>query len=152
MGRKSSCVRKEMRHSGSGILHPAYSHTQEVQALTCMIDIMGFNLVARSANSLQTDSSKPVELLRQCAPTVDLGKALLHSSSFGTAGSSANSKLNGRNDLVDAVLTAHNTHHALILRPDNFDLAIAAQFSSFVNKHAEKLRGRFKSNYISCMW
>jgi len=119
-----------MRHSGSGVLHPAYSHTQEVQARTCMIDVMGFNLVARSANSLQTDSSKPVELLLQCAPTVDLGKALLHSSSFGTAGSSANSTLNGRNGLVNAVLTTHNTHHALILRPDEFDFAIAAQSSS----------------------
>ena len=102
-----------------------------------------FNLVAHPASSLKAYSTKPVELLRQSTPTVDLGKCILHSSSFGTAESSVNSTLNGRNGLVDAVLTAHNTHHALILRPDDFWLAIAVQFSFFVKKHAEKLRGRF---------
>ncbi|KAH7104865.1 hypothetical protein BKA62DRAFT_827027 [Auriculariales sp. MPI-PUGE-AT-0066] len=48
-----------------------------------------------------------------------------------------------KNGIANAFLTAYNTHHALVLRPDDIWLAIAVQFSFYVNKHAEELRGRF---------
>jgi len=38
--------------------------------------------------------------------------------------------------------SAYNTHHELILRPDDFWLAIVTQFSFYVNANAEALRDK----------
>lgn len=45
--------------------------------------------------------------------------------------------------LVSAMVDAYNTHHKLILRPDDIWQTILTQFSFYVNKHAEKLRAEF---------
>ncbi len=47
------------------------------------------------------------------------------------------------NGFVKTVVAAYNTHHNLIIRPDDLWLAIMTQFSFYLNKHAEKYRGQF---------
>ncbi|KAI5300225.1 hypothetical protein KEM56_002625 [Ascosphaera pollenicola] len=47
------------------------------------------------------------------------------------------------NGLVDTVLEAYNTHHHLILRPDDIWTAILSGFSFYVNMHSEELRSSF---------
>ncbi|KAI9719224.1 MAG: hypothetical protein M1812_003554 [Candelaria pacifica] len=47
------------------------------------------------------------------------------------------------NGFVDAAMRAYNTHHALVLRPDDVWMAILSQFNLFVNAHAEELRHVF---------
>lgn len=44
------------------------------------------------------------------------------------------------NGLVSALLRAYNEHHDLVLRPENFWIAILTQFSNYVNANAEALR------------
>ncbi|KAK8070445.1 hypothetical protein PG997_010648 [Apiospora hydei] len=48
-----------------------------------------------------------------------------------------------KNGFVNAVARAYSSHHHLIIRPDDVWLAIISQFSLYVNKHAEELRGKF---------
>ncbi|KAK7917658.1 hypothetical protein PG985_011266 [Apiospora marii] len=48
-----------------------------------------------------------------------------------------------KNGFVDAVTTAYSRHHHLTLRPEDVWLAIISQFSLYVNRNAEKLRGKF---------
>lgn len=48
-----------------------------------------------------------------------------------------------KNGFVDAVTAAYSRHHHLTLRPEDVWLAIISQFSLYVNKHAEELRGKF---------
>ncbi|KAF9478774.1 hypothetical protein BDN70DRAFT_835495 [Pholiota conissans] len=45
--------------------------------------------------------------------------------------------------LVGTVLLAYHEHHHLVLRPDDIWIAIIAQFSFYVNAHAEDLRSHF---------
>ncbi|KAJ7609183.1 hypothetical protein DFH06DRAFT_188698 [Mycena polygramma] len=47
------------------------------------------------------------------------------------------------NGFFHSVLTAYNTHHALVIRPDDVWLAILCQFNFFVNANAELLRASF---------
>jgi len=47
------------------------------------------------------------------------------------------------NGFVDTVFSCYNSHHNLILRPDDVWTAIMVQFSFYVNKEAEKFRGKF---------
>jgi len=47
------------------------------------------------------------------------------------------------NGLVGGVLRAYNYHHNLILRPDDFWVAILTQLSFYVNARAEQLRDKF---------
>ncbi|KAG8876103.1 hypothetical protein FRB97_004457 [Tulasnella sp. 331] len=48
-----------------------------------------------------------------------------------------------RNSFVHTVTQAYNTHHDLVLRPDDVWLAILIQFNFYVNAHAEELRHLF---------
>jgi len=48
-----------------------------------------------------------------------------------------------RYGLVSAIMDAYNTHHCLVLRPDDIWQAILTQFSFYVNAHAEDLRDAF---------
>jgi len=45
--------------------------------------------------------------------------------------------------LVSAIVKAYNTHHNLVLRPDDIWQAILTQFSFYVNANAEDLRDKF---------
>lgn len=47
------------------------------------------------------------------------------------------------NGLVSAIVEAYNTHHNLVLRPDDIWQAILTQFSFYVNANAEALRDKF---------
>lgn len=47
------------------------------------------------------------------------------------------------NGLVDAAITAWNTHHHLILRPDDIWIAILSQLGFYIDAHAEELRDFF---------
>ena len=107
-----------------------------------------FTLVPHAANEVQgVAPGTPEQLLQHAAPKVfknDYGS--LFSSSFGQGDQTqivVGNHVGTQNGLVDTVLAAHNQHHALVLRPDDIWLAIVTQFSFFVNKHAEQLRGRF---------
>jgi len=51
--------------------------------------------------------------------------------------------LSAENGFVDAVTTAYNGHHHLVIRPDDVWQAIITQFSFYVNANAEKLRNKF---------
>jgi len=108
-----------------------------------------FTLVPHAASKVQGVASRgtPEQLLQRTAPeTYKNSYSSLFSSSFGQ-GDQKKIVVGGHvgtlNGLVDTVLAAHNQHHALIVRPDDVWLAIVTQFSFFVNKHAEQLRGRF---------
>lgn len=48
-----------------------------------------------------------------------------------------------RYGLVSAIMDAYNTHHCLVLRPDDIWQAILTQFSFYVNANAEDLRDAF---------
>ncbi|KAF9558289.1 hypothetical protein CPC08DRAFT_562706 [Agrocybe pediades] len=47
------------------------------------------------------------------------------------------------NGFVNTVIDAYNTHHHLVLRPDDVWIAILGQFNFYVNAHAEDLRSHF---------
>lgn len=47
------------------------------------------------------------------------------------------------NGFINSAISAYNSHHHLILRPEDIWLAILTQFSSYVNAHSEDLRGSF---------
>jgi len=44
---------------------------------------------------------------------------------------------------VSTVFGCYNTHHNLVIRPDDVWIAIITQFSFYINKHAEKYRNKF---------
>jgi hypothetical protein len=61
-----------------------------------------------------------------------------------------------RQGLVSTIVRAYNTHHNLILRPDDIWQAILTQFSFYVNANGEALRDKFvdfdgKKKLIICM-
>lgn len=47
------------------------------------------------------------------------------------------------NGLVHSVMNAYNRHHHLKIRPEDVWLAVLTQLSSYINAHAEELRGSF---------
>jgi len=47
------------------------------------------------------------------------------------------------NGLVSAIVEAYNTHHNLVLRPDDIWQAILSQFSFYVNANSEGLKDKF---------
>jgi len=107
-----------------------------------------FTLVQHAANEVQgVASSTPEQLLQRAAPkTFKDDYSSLFSSSIGQGDQKdvvVSDHVGSQNGLVNTVLAAHNQHHALVLRPDDIWLTIVTQFSFFVNKHAEQLRGRF---------
>ncbi|KAH7106120.1 hypothetical protein BKA62DRAFT_668822 [Auriculariales sp. MPI-PUGE-AT-0066] len=106
-----------------------------------------FTLVPHAANSITLAESTAQRELQSASPTEyrDSYKKLW-SSSFGPGNPPVQApsyRQLGSNGIADAFLTAYNTHHALVLRPDDIWLAITVQFSFYVNKYAEELRGRF---------
>ena len=107
-----------------------------------------FTLVPHAANEINGVVSSTPELLLGSATRESFQKNIpsIFSSSFGQGDQTrivVNDCVGTQNGLVDVVLAAHNQHHALVLRPDDIWLAIMSQFSFFVNKNAEQLRGRF---------
>ncbi|KAK4223978.1 DUF4419 domain protein [Podospora fimiseda] len=64
----------------------------------------------------------------------------LSQSSFDNSEIPITAALHG---LVDAAIEAWNSHHHLVLRPDDFWLAIICQLGFFINEHAEDLRDLF---------
>lgn len=53
--------------------------------------------------------------------------------------------LQAKAGLVSDILDAYNGHHNLVVRPDDFWIAIMSQFSFYVTKHSEALRDRLVS-------
>jgi len=51
--------------------------------------------------------------------------------------------IESRNGFVYTCMRAYNTHHHLVLRPDDVWIAILCQFSSYVEANAEAMRGYF---------
>lgn len=116
-------------------------------------------------------TSNQVEATRVTASRVDLKHAIMQNAAFsrafeshvsGPAGRSRQVKsgtkpsahiiqsseasacvIPTRYGLVSAALDAYNTHHNLILRPDDVWQAILTQFSFYVNANAEELRDCF---------
>lgn len=50
------------------------------------------------------------------------------------------------NGFVNTAIRAYSTHHHLRIRPEDIWLAILTQLSSYINAHAEELRGSFVSH------
>jgi len=67
---------------------------------------------------------------------------IIQSSASGDDGKSS-SVSGAEYGLVSAIQHAYNTHHNLVLRPDDIWQAILTQFSFYVNAHAEELRDKF---------
>ena len=84
---------------------------------------------------------------------VDYPKQLLESITMGRQGEIFQSSLDNdamppallgrRNGFVNAATTAYSGHHHLTIRPEDVWLSIISQFSCYVNKNAEDLRGHF---------
>ena len=107
-----------------------------------------FDLVSHPARTIDPVESTGADALKRAAGEFisENPHLALASSSFGSAPSVPTAQGHWRvpqNGLLDSVLLAYSNHHALILRPDDIWLAIMVQFSFFVNKHSEQLRGRF---------
>lgn len=47
------------------------------------------------------------------------------------------------NSFVNAAFQAYNTHHHLVMRPDDVWLAIATSFAGYVDSHSEEMRSLF---------
>ncbi|CAL8089663.1 unnamed protein product [Orchesella dallaii] len=85
-------------------------------------------------------------------PFVDVGKNLItglsqyHKNNCTEILQSTNfptSAIPRNNGFVNTVVDCYNSHHNLIVRPDDIWAAIMIQFSFYVNKHAEEFRGKF---------
>jgi len=101
-----------------------------------------FNLVDHSATEVRRGIISGEDLLRDSASSVyEEECACVFSSFLGNVVLADIAPC--QNGLIDTVLAAYNEHHALVLRPDDIWLSLMIQFSFFVNKHAEQLRGRF---------
>ena len=68
---------------------------------------------------------------------------LLQTGGLSTATEDMLKSVIGMNGLVGAVIKAYSYHHALVLRPEDFWMAILAQLSFYVNANAEELRSKF---------
>jgi len=55
----------------------------------------------------------------------------------------SNVRICHKNGLMETIMDCYNTHHNLVLRPDDIWTAIMTQFSFYVNKHAERFRKQF---------
>ncbi|CAL8070651.1 unnamed protein product [Orchesella dallaii] len=62
---------------------------------------------------------------------------ILQSTNFPT------SAIPRKNGFVNTVVDCYNSHHNLIVRPDDIWATIMIQFSFYINKHAEEFRGKF---------
>ncbi|PPR04704.1 hypothetical protein CVT24_011826 [Panaeolus cyanescens] len=47
------------------------------------------------------------------------------------------------NGFIDTVIDAYNSHHNLVIRPDDVWISILSQFNFYVNAHGEELRSKF---------
>ncbi|KAJ7096869.1 hypothetical protein C8R44DRAFT_859947 [Mycena epipterygia] len=108
------------------------------------------NLPAYMSNGLTAGEI----MSRSCEPqfkTVDemLQSSLAEGSAISTSEPRRNltakthNTIPSRNGFVDTVICAYNTHHALVIRPDDVWIAILTQFNYFVNANAEILRANF---------
>ncbi|KAH7101490.1 hypothetical protein BKA62DRAFT_177684 [Auriculariales sp. MPI-PUGE-AT-0066] len=105
-----------------------------------------FNLVNHSANPFwfQETTTTAEALLRNSADDLYSNSfKRLFSSSFGDPNVPLIGVRPSSNGLVYTILDAYSRHHALVIRPDDIWLAIATQFSFFVNGRAEELRDLF---------
>jgi len=51
-----------------------------------------------------------------------------------------------KNGFVLGILLAYNSHHNLVIRPDDVWIAIVSQLNFYINAHAEELRDKFVSH------
>jgi len=65
---------------------------------------------------------------------------VLQGTDFSTKGKQVIPQSNG---FVSTVVQCYNTHHNLVIRPDDVWTALMTQFSFYINKNAEKFRGKF---------
>ena len=86
------------------------------------------------------DSSEAL-LRGACREESKTVKELLHSS-FTTFNASQ-PVAPSTNGFVHSAIQAYNTHHHLIIRPEDVWFSILTQFSLYVNANAESLRGKF---------
>ena len=101
-----------------------------------------FNLVDHPATEVRRGIISGEDLLRDSASSVyEEECARVFSSFLGDVVLADIAPC--QNGLIDTVLAAYNKHHGLVLRPDDIWLTLMIQFSFFVDKHAEQLRGRF---------
>src|SRR5205085_1689909 len=84
-------------------------------------------------------SSDASHLLRSAART-ESGYVTRHMQDSFPEGTKLTPSVNG---LVDAAITAWNTHHHLVLRPDDIWVAIISQLGFYIDAHAEELRDFF---------
>lgn len=91
------------------------------------------------SNNFAADSKN---ILKQSLPSTPTENYLLLQSSFDDNVSSMNitPRLNG---VVHACIDAYNNHQHLSLRPEDIWFTILTQISSYINKHAKELRGKF---------
>jgi hypothetical protein len=88
----------------------------------------------------------PTELLR-VASRDDADKCEnMIASSLSSASTTPEGIIPSKNGLVEAAVHAWNHHNNLVLRPDDFWIAILSQLNFYIDKHAEHLRDFFVSH------
>ena len=104
-----------------------------------------FKVAPHTANTANDVADiKSIGLLRWCSyEQFDVCEELLQSFIGRGPDAVASNFMGAAGGLVSTVLTAYNSHHALVLRPDDVWLAILVQFSFYVNAHADELRDKF---------
>lgn len=108
----------------------------------CQLVRRGCRLAAPILSLDKSDAVTPSKrLLDEVAPTLAKQCVEIIQSSFNTK--HGTSLLGSENGFVYTVRAAYNGHHHLTLRPEDVWFAILTQLSTYINKHAEELRGQF---------
>ena len=90
--------------------------------------------------SLPEKSRSAEEILEELQREDDTGGQLIQSSFQDGVATPFATTANG---FVDAAIQAYNEHRHLRIRPEDVWLSILTQLSSYINAHAEELRGSF---------
>ena len=83
-----------------------------------------FRPAEHAAKLLSTKKYIPGQILENVSVDISLEVNEILQSSFGPANASHGNIIPRRNGFVDTIVTAYNTHHALVVRPDDVWLAI----------------------------
>lgn len=103
-----------------------------------------FTVASHPAAPHQREPEQPTSVaasLRRVAPKAS--SSLLEVLDSSLTPSDLSQLIESRNGFVYTCMQAYNTHHHLVLRPDDVWIAILCQFSSYVEANAEAMREYF---------
>ena len=83
-----------------------------------------FKPAAHVAETLSTKGYTPGQILERVSADISLEVKEILRSSFGPANTNHGNIIPQGNGFVDTVIAAYNTHHSLVVRPDDVWIAI----------------------------